>query len=87
MMTVRRRRRKNRRRKSNNDFNKKTQLKRMNMRIIIVLIRRKRPREPAVRKVHHQKASGSFQMKMTMTPLPRHHLSSRNSKWKISSKN
>ena len=88
MMTVRRRLRKNTRRKSNNDINKKTQLKRTKMRIIIVLIRRKGPREVAVRKVLHQKASGRRQMmmsmEMTMTLLLKHHLSNRNSKWKIS---
>jgi hypothetical protein len=88
MMTVRKRLRKNKRRKSNNDINKRTLLKRMKMRIIIVLIRRKEPREVAVRKVHRTKASVRFLMKMimgmTMTPLLRHPLSNRNSKWRIS---
>jgi hypothetical protein len=89
MKTVRKRQRKNRRRKSNNEFNKKTRLKKK-MRIITVLIRRKGQREQAVRKVLQQRARGKHLMKMIMgmmmTPLHRHHLSNRNSKWKINSK-
>jgi hypothetical protein len=89
-MTVRKRLRKNRRRKSNNEFNKRTRLKKKKMRIIIVLIRKKGRREQAVRKVLLPRARGKHLMKMIMgmmmTPLLRHHLSNKNSKWKINSK-
>jgi hypothetical protein len=60
----------------------------MKRRTTIVLIRKKGLRRLAVRKVHQLKGREKSQMKtitgMMMTQLHRHHLSSRNSKWRIS---
>jgi len=83
-----RKRRLVRRRKGRQGLGRKTLSKRMKRRTTIVLIRKKGLRRLAVRKVHQLKEREKSQMKTItgtmMTQLHRHHLSSRNSKWRIS---